>query len=160
MIKLSDLLTEGSKKRQSAGIVVYHGSGADLKFLLLKADYWGMPKGRVEPGESTLSTAKRETHEETGIKINKVDPKFKETISYMIFDEWGDDRKLIILPGPAKKFVTFFLGEALNSNVRLSNEHTAYMWAGYKDAYTALPYRDDRKVLKKAYLHLMGAKNA
>ncbi|HAM73739.1 MAG TPA: NUDIX hydrolase [Verrucomicrobiales bacterium] len=31
--------------------------------------YWTLPKGEVEPGESLLETARREFHEEVGLKV-------------------------------------------------------------------------------------------
>ena len=42
-------------------IVIVHGK---------KSGKWGLPKGHVEPGESHIEAAIRETKEETGLKIN------------------------------------------------------------------------------------------
>ena len=57
------------------------------KFLMLhRADHksagdtWGVPAGKVEPGESILETAQRETKEETGIDIPIEDIHFCHTV--------------------------------------------------------------------------------
>jgi predicted NUDIX family NTP pyrophosphohydrolase len=64
--------------KQSAGLLVYRGSGAALEVLLVhpggpfwaKKDEgaWFIPKGEVEPGEELLSTARREFREELGLE--------------------------------------------------------------------------------------------
>jgi len=52
----------------SAGIVVVRREDDRWKFLLLRAfRNWDFPKGEVEPGESPLAAALRETREETGL---------------------------------------------------------------------------------------------
>jgi 8-oxo-dGTP pyrophosphatase MutT (NUDIX family) len=52
----------------SAGIVVVRREDDRWKFLLLRAfRNWDFPKGEVEPGESPLEAARRETSEETGL---------------------------------------------------------------------------------------------
>jgi len=62
----------------SAGLLMYHKSGNELKIFLVhpggpffaKKDegYWGIPKGLVETDEEFLQAAIREFEEETGIK--------------------------------------------------------------------------------------------
>ncbi len=53
-------------KRLSAGAVVIRGSGANFRFLLLRAfRHWDFPKGMVESGETPLDAAIREIQEET-----------------------------------------------------------------------------------------------
>jgi predicted NUDIX family NTP pyrophosphohydrolase len=65
--------------RQSAGILLYRGSGRDLEVLLVhpSGNYnrrapWSIPKG--EPGKETdlEETARRETLEETGLTAGKL----------------------------------------------------------------------------------------
>ena len=65
MIKLMDLLTE-VKCNDSAGIIVQ----SEMGIVLCKEDkWWGIPKGRVDHGETPLEAAVRETIEETSILI-------------------------------------------------------------------------------------------
>ncbi len=52
----------------SAGVVVVRATDDGWRVLLLRAyNYWDCPKGLVEPGEDSFTTAKREVREETGI---------------------------------------------------------------------------------------------
>ena len=57
---------------KSAGFVIYKKEKGEVKFLLLKypsenreRDYWGLPKGHIEEGESVKEAAFRELFEET-----------------------------------------------------------------------------------------------
>src|SRR5260370_8153962 len=53
---------------RSAGAVVFRRTERGPRLLLLRAyRNWDFPKGTIEPGESELDAAKRETLEETGL---------------------------------------------------------------------------------------------
>jgi len=55
-------------ERFSAGVIVVRATADGPRFLLLRSyRYWDFPKGQVEPGETPLAAARRETSEETGI---------------------------------------------------------------------------------------------
>jgi 8-oxo-dGTP pyrophosphatase MutT (NUDIX family) len=57
-----------SASKLSAGVVVVRQTADGYRFLLLRAyRNWDCPKGLVEPNESPLEAAIRETAEETGI---------------------------------------------------------------------------------------------
>src|SRR2546422_11054725 len=54
--------------RRSAGAVVFRRTERGPRLLVLRAyKNWDFPKGTIEPGESELDAAKRETLEETGL---------------------------------------------------------------------------------------------
>jgi 8-oxo-dGTP pyrophosphatase MutT (NUDIX family) len=54
------------KKTHSAGGVVLNDKG-ELVITNQRGDSWSLPKGHLEDGEDTLTAAKREIAEETGI---------------------------------------------------------------------------------------------
>lgn len=65
--------------KKSAGILVYRKKGKDVEYLLVHPGgpfyrnkdlhSWSIPKGEYDEGEDAIKAAKREFHEETGIKI-------------------------------------------------------------------------------------------
>ena len=88
-MKLLEVMKEIAE--QSAGIIVYRMNTEGItEFLLLNGDAigWGFPKGHVDKGESLPQTAKRETYEETSLKISKLEPGFKEEVTYFLKKNW------------------------------------------------------------------------
>lgn len=64
------------KRFSSATIIIENEAG---EALIVKASYkqhWTFPGGLVDPGESPLEAAVRETHEEVGIQLNPSDVVF------------------------------------------------------------------------------------
>lgn len=135
---------------KSAGAVVFRKEDGKIYYLLLhypsgishrtKKDYWDFPKGHVEKGEKLEQTAKREIEEETGLKDIKFVEGFKETIKY--FFKWEGKNVL--------KFVTFFLAETKEKEVKVSFEHLGYVWLPFEEAMKKLTFDNAKEVLKKA----------
>ena len=67
MIKLKDILME-EKIMDTAGIILRDPVAGVV--LCKDAVKWGIPKGKVEPGEQPIEAACRETLEETSILIS------------------------------------------------------------------------------------------
>lgn len=83
-----------------AGVFV-HSTSRGQPVVLLVQSYngkWGPPKGRVEPGESALECALRETHEETGLAIAQhvVDP----SRARVLRGKWSMYEAVLPTPGP------------------------------------------------------------
>jgi len=134
---------------KSAGAVIFRKEEDEIYYLLLhypgashraKNDYWDFPKGHIEKGEKIEETVKREVFEETGLKDIKILPGFKETIKYF-FKFRGKN----IL-----KFVTFFLAEAKEKDVKISFEHIGYEWLTFEEAMERLNFKNTKKILEKA----------
>lgn len=127
----------------SIGAILVNTNTSELEFLLLKYvnGHWDFPKGNVEPGESQYDTARREIIEETGISDIMFLDGFKEEIHYT----YKRDGRLI------KKQVIFYLAKTGSDNVKLSYEHTDYIWADYDKARKIITYKNSLTLLKHAY---------
>jgi len=133
---------------KSAGAVIFRKEGSKPLFLLLHypsntkspKEYWDLPKGHIEKGERELETVEREVEEETGLNDVKFIEGFKEWIKY--FFRWKSKNIL--------KFVTFYLAETKEKNVKISEEHIGYKWLSYEEAIDQLTFKNAKEILKKA----------
>jgi bis(5'-nucleosidyl)-tetraphosphatase len=133
---------------KSAGAAVFRKEGK-VYYLLLhypgishraKLDYWDLPKGHVEAGETLEEAAKREIEEETGLSDIEIMPGFKETIKY--FFRWEEKNVM--------KFVTFYLARTGTKDVKISSEHMGFEWLTYEEAIKKLKFKNARQIIKKA----------
>ena len=79
----------------------------------IKPHIWEIPGGRLEPGEDPREGLKRETMEEAGIDIDILHPL---NVKHFV----RDDGQIITM--------LIFLCKALQDNITLSKEHTAFDW--------------------------------
>ena len=127
---------------RSAGVVLFH-EGKKREYLLLHyaAGHWDLPKGMFEKGEKNSKIVPlRELKEETGISRVKLVSGFKETIKFMYV--WEGKKVL--------KFVVFYLGSTRQKKVKISWEHTGFIWLPYKEAVKKATFRNAKKLLVKA----------
>lgn len=134
---------------KSAGAVVFRRRGKKIEYLLLchpsaskvrPHDIWDFPKGLVDLGEDDLKTAKREVEEETGLSDLEFLPGFKEKQELLF--KWEGEW--------VKKKVVYFLAEAKSGKVKLSFEHTDYVWLPLEQAQEKLTFKNSRGLLGKA----------
>ena len=128
----------------SAGAVVFCIVDGARKYLLLhhssESRHWGFPKGKLENDEQPLETARREVKEEAGITtLTFVEGFFK---SIMYYYTRGDAK--------IQKHVVYFLAQAENERVCLSDEHIGYVWLTYEKAHKTLTFPSTKDVLAKA----------
>jgi len=148
-------LVEAMKEitEQSAGIIVYRINSEHIpEFLLLNGDAigWGFPKGHIDKGENLVQTAKRETYEETSLKISKLEPGFKQEVKYFLKKNWSTGKQY---KTPKLKSVVYFLAEVpYDSNVRISHEHIGFVWLQYSKAKKKQLF--NKKLLKYAKDHI------
>ncbi|MCA9125457.1 MAG: NUDIX domain-containing protein [Planctomycetales bacterium] len=106
---------------QAAGFILFHRA-QPASFLLMKhRDRWDLPKGHAEEGEDLLTTALRETEEETGIRSSQIeiDSGFRYSLEYPVV---GKKR------GSYLKRATYFLGYVTQKHEITLTEHLGYKW--------------------------------
>ncbi len=135
-----DIKNQGRKRERSAGFILLQPDGdGDWRVLILRAAIWrggkiaaysktwDVPKGHVNPGESDLEAALRETQEETQFEIDPaamtwgkvthtVAQKNKDVAVFVA--EWRDAADPVFLPGEHGY-----------------PEHADFMWASWSHAY-------------------------
>lgn len=118
----------------SAGVIPVRRTGRGWMLLVLRAyKNWDFPKGRVEPGEEPIDTAKRETAEETG--ITNLDFSFgdayRETVPYA-----GGKTARYYLAETGEERVSLPISHALGRP-----EHHEWRWVTFDEAEDLLPPR-------------------
>jgi 8-oxo-dGTP pyrophosphatase MutT (NUDIX family) len=136
-------------KEKSAGAIIYRVEQGTPVYLLLHypfsgkstKEYWDLPKGHMEKGETEEDTVRREVQEETGLAdINFFDG-FREEIHYWF--QWQG--KTI------SKNVVFFLAETKQDAIVISEEHIGFRWLPYAEALQQLTYENAKGTLTKAH---------
>ncbi len=129
-------------KETSAGIVLYRKENAKNLFLLLHypSGHWDFVKGKMEKNETTHETAIRETKEETGITDIVFAENFEEWIEYN-FKYQGE---------LVQKKVVFFLAETKTKEIKISHEHSGYIWMDYNASMEKTTFDNAKTVLTKA----------
>lgn len=145
-------------KEKSAGAIIFRKENGIIYYLLLnympsepnKRGQWGFAKGHVEGKETDEETARREIKEETGIEDLKIIPGFKEIEKYFFRRNYG-------LEGEARKrapwvfkLVVFFLAETKTKDVKISSEHSEFLWLPIAEAVKKTTFKNSKKLLKEA----------
>ena len=142
---------------KSVGGVVFWQSGGAREYLLLyypkkksnksvfrknnsQGGYWDFPKGHLENEETEIETLKREIKEETGLEEIFIIDGFQEAVKYFFPEE-----KEAIL-----KKVIFYLVESKSKEVRISPEHSDFVWSQYQKALNLIKFDSTKEVLKKS----------
>lgn len=130
----------------SAGGVVFRGGGDDAEIALIyivPEKRWQLPKGLIDPGESTEEAALREVREEAGVTAAIVDP--IESIEYWYYADRKGSRVRY------HKFVHFFLMRYVSGDVAdHDHEVEEARWTSIPDALEMLAFKSERDVVGKA----------
>ena len=134
---------------KSAGIVLFRNNSSKNEFLLLNypQGHWDFVKGKVEQNETSHETALRETREETGITHIEFIDGFEESVEYDFRFKKENIHKKVI----------FFLAKTNEKNIKLSHEHSDYIWLEYNDALKKTTFENAKNVLTKANEFLSSA---
>lgn len=133
---------------KSCGAVLFRrDKDKTVKYLLLhyEAGHWDFPKGNQEKNETDMETAAREIKEETGIGDLNFLEGFTDMVKY--FYKKGNET--------VYKEVVFYIAQSNPAEVKLSFEHTGYVWMGYENAHKKLTYKTSKELLERANNFIM-----
>ena len=135
------------KQRIAMKAVVLDGEGRILILREAESGYedgtqgglWGLMGGRIEPGENWLEGLKREVKEEAGIEIDYIKP--------IYIGEWRP-----VIQGQETQIVAVFnLCKIKSGEVKLSEEHSDYVWMKKSDLAEYRFMDPDDKVIEAAF---------
>ncbi len=133
------------KREISAGGVVYRKQGGGVEVALIHVrGRWGLPKGHVEPGESSDQAALREVREETGLEGRVVRKLGDIRYSYREKRAQTEEAKIY-------KRVHFYLVRYLRGDVRdHDDEVDEARWFPIDEALRNLRFATERKMVNRA----------
>ena len=125
---------ELDRTTDSAGAIVFRG---DTVLMIRAGSRWSFPKGHVEPGETLLQAALRETREETGIEAALL-----EDYPLPVPSAREDDRRT----------VWFYPARYIKGELRAQpDEVSEAVWVKSSDAAEKITFEPDRAVFRKAW---------
>ncbi|QDU70195.1 bis(5'-nucleosyl)-tetraphosphatase [Mucisphaera calidilacus] len=133
----------------SCGVIpVFIEPGEPRRYLLVQhnAGHWGFPKGHPERGESSLETAIRELHEETGLTSDRI-------ISDHPFSE-----RYVFRKGSGRvvdKSVTYFIGFMDTLDVAYQDDELQdAQWGDLEATLGRMSFEEGRKLLMEVHAFL------
>ena len=109
---------------------------------------WQFVTGTIEDGEKGLGAALRELKEETGMTPERF---WVVPYTNAFYDHRAD----------AMTLIPFFAAQCAMGEVpRLSSEHTAFEWVGYKEARSRLVWPGQRNGLDVVHICIAGGEEA
>ena len=134
---------------RAAGLIVYRRMLETFQYLMMQTSYgehhWTPPKGHVDPGETDMEAALRETQEEAGLTSSDLNiaSDFKKELNYEVKGK--------------PKIVTYWLAELKDPStpVKLSNEHQDFKWLNLQQACDHIPqFINQQEMLKETEEYL------
>lgn len=135
---------------KSCGAIVYTHVNGIRKYVIIRGtgiyrDYYGFPKGHVEPGETEAETALREVQEETGLDVTILDG-FRTVDEHFLAREGRPNDK---------KTNVYFLAECHDPEIRAQkSEVSEIILLDYNEAMQSLQYEESRRELTEAEEYL------
>lgn len=126
---------------RAAGAVLWRVAGGVTEVALVhrpRYDDWSLPKGKLDPGETTAEAAVREVREETG--FTAVLGRYLTRTAYPVPSKNGS--------GTVPKTVDYFAAEAVSGGFEPNDEVDELRWLDPATAEKALTRPEDVRVLR------------
>jgi 8-oxo-dGTP pyrophosphatase MutT (NUDIX family) len=128
------------------GVAYSKNKDGKIEYIILKRKKhwkgWEFPKGKIEKSETKINAARREVHEETGLKILKI-KRFNEKGIYHY------SKKLNDRPGLSGQTYSLFAVQVKKGKVKLDKiEHNGHKWVSFKEGYKKLTWPNQKRCLK------------
>ena len=135
-VKINKLIAiKASKEEKSCGCIIIDNNHKVLLINQKNGNFWGFPKGHIEPNESEIETAKRETKEEVGIEVEILKDKRYETH--------------YLKRGEIDKTTIYFLAiPKTNKIIIQESEINDAKWVKIDEAIELLSFEETKEILK------------
>jgi dATP pyrophosphohydrolase len=127
-------------------IPYFKHSESSIEYAIFKRSdehYWQFIAGGAEDNETPLEAAKRESYEEAeispGSKYTELESFDKIPVVGVRGFLWGED--VCVIPQYC------FAVEANNQSLKISAEHTEYIWGDYNTVYNLLHWNSNKNAL-------------
>jgi 8-oxo-dGTP diphosphatase len=132
-------MATGDEVRAAGGLIYRHGrAGVEVSVVHRpRYDDWGLPKGKLDEGESYEEAALREVEEETGLVCRLLDPCGQTTYPH---------------PEGREKVVRYWLMEPVVGEFQPGGEIDELRWLTVEDALHVLTYEEERALLRQSPL--------
>ena len=133
-----------TKQTQCAGGIVYND---DKKIVIVNQNYdsWSLPKGHIDPGETTLEAAIREIYEETGLDKPQYIKPLGHYGRYRIGLDGKDDKS-------EYKTITMFLFKSNENKLQPQDPNNPEAkWVSVEKAIELLTHKADKCFLKNLF---------
>jgi len=126
------------KETRSAGGVVLNQKG-EVLVVNQQGTSWSLPKGHIEAGEDTVTAAKRETYEESGITDLELVRELGTYQRYRIGNAGGEDKSEL-------KTIAIYLFKTKESNLKpVDPENPEARWVPKNEVAELLTHPKDKE---------------
>jgi len=133
------------RKTRSAGGVVINRAG-EVLVVSQRGTSWSLPKGHIDAGEDALAAARREIHEESGIRDLELVRELGSYERYKIGVDGGDDRS-------ERKVITMFLFRTEETTLRpVDPENPEARWVEKSKVALLLTHERDKEFFRRVEL--------
>jgi 8-oxo-dGTP pyrophosphatase MutT (NUDIX family) len=135
----------------SIGAVLFRMKGGKREYLLLHypSGHFDFVKGHVEVDETEEMTLQRETQEETGIEERVTTFPYRLSTRFFYVAKGNEREKRLKSHRGIWIFkqVHFYPAQTEAEEIKISHEHTGYVWLPYEEAHAKVTFANAKRVL-------------